>query len=56
MSPKSPNPETEAIERAENSKQPPHVEDRNPKPPPTKRVPEGKKANGGQGTRPRDGL
>jgi hypothetical protein len=56
MSPKSPNPETEAMERAGKSKQPPPEEDRNPKPPPPKRVAEGKKGNGGQGARPRDGL
>jgi hypothetical protein len=57
MSPKSPNPETEAIERAGKMKQPPHAEDRNPKPPPPRRGEDGRKGNvGGQGVRPRDGL
>lgn len=56
MSPKSPNPETEALERAGKSKQPPPEENRNPKPPPSRREAKGKKGNGGQGARPRDGL
>jgi hypothetical protein len=56
MSPKSPNPETEAMERAGSSKRPTHEEDRNPKPPPSPRNEKGKKANGTQSARPRDGL
>lgn len=56
MSPKSPNPETEAMQRAGSSKQPPHEEDRNPKPAPTRRGDDGRKGNGGKGARPRDGL
>lgn len=54
MSPRSPNPETAAIERAARSQQLPHDPDRNPKPPPP---PDAGKPNGGaQGARPRDGL
>lgn len=55
MSPRSPNPETAAIERAERSQRLPHDQDRSPKPPP--RPDAGGKPNGGtQGARPRDGL
>jgi hypothetical protein len=55
MSPRSPNPETAAIERVARSKRPPHDQDRNPKPP--LRPASGGKPNGGtQGARPRDGL
>jgi hypothetical protein len=56
MSPKSPNPETEAMERAGNAQRPAHDEDRNPKPPPAPRNDTAKKPNGSQGARPRDGL
>jgi hypothetical protein len=56
MTPKSPNPETEAMERAGGSKRPAREEDPNSKPPPAPRGEQGKKANGAQGARPRDGL
>ena len=56
MSPKSPNPETEAMERAGNAQRPPHDEDHNPKPPPAPRTDSAKKPKGTQGARPRDGL
>ena len=55
MSPRSPNPETEAMERAARSKQPPHEQD--PIPKPTPRPATGNKSAAGvQGARPRDGL
>ena len=55
MSPKSPNPETEAMERAARSKQPPREQDHDPKPAP--RPDTGNKLPAGaQGARPRDGL
>ena len=51
--PRSPNPETEAMERAARSKQPP--QDPNPKPP-TRPDTGNKMPAGTQGARPRDGL
>jgi hypothetical protein len=55
MSPRSPNPETEAMERAARSEQPPQEQDPNPKPP--VRPDAGNKIPAGaQGARPRDGL
>ena len=56
MSPKSPNPETEAMERAGTARRPAHDQDRNPKHPPAPRHDTAKKPNGTQGARPRDGL
>jgi hypothetical protein len=56
MSPKSPNPETEAMERAGSAKRPAHEADPNPKPPPSTPKEQRKKANGTPGARPRDGL
>lgn len=55
MSPKSPNPETEAMERGARSKQPPPEQDRQLRPPPPP-AHGGKPAGGAQGARPRDGL
>jgi hypothetical protein len=55
VSPRSPNPETEAIERAARSKQPSHEQDRTPKPVPRPAT-GNKPAAGAQGARPRDGL
>ena len=57
MSPKSPNPETEAMERAKDSKQPPREEKQGPKPPPGMGSEEKKVGKGtGQAPLPRDGL
>lgn len=55
MSPRSPNPETEAMERAARSKQPPQEQDRDPKPL-TRPDTGNKMPAGAQGARPRDGL
>ena len=55
MSPRSPNPETEAMERAAHSKQPPHEQAHEPKPPP-RPVTVNNAPAGAQGARPRDGL
>lgn len=56
MSPKSPNPETEAMERAGQAQRPAHDEDRNPRPSPAPPNDTARKPNGAQGARPRDGL
>ncbi|HUP32361.1 MAG TPA: hypothetical protein VM184_04955 [Gaiellaceae bacterium] len=55
--PKSPNPETEAMERAKDSKQPPREENQGPKPPPGMGSEEKKRGKGtGPAPLPRDGL
>ncbi len=55
VSPKSPNPETEAMERAARAKQLPHKQGRDPQP--RSRPDTGSTIPAGaQGARPRDGL
>lgn len=55
MTPRSPNPETEALERAARSQRPAREQDHDPKRPP--RPDTGNKTPAGaQGARPRDGL
>jgi hypothetical protein len=55
VTPKSPNPETEAMERAARSKQPAHEQGHDPKPLPPPDT-GNKTPAGAQGARPRDGL
>jgi len=54
MSPRSPNPETEAMKRAKDSQQPPPEENQDPKPPPSEEKKRGKGT--GQAPLPRDGI